>query len=164
MITNILDKILFGVLLLMAFQVPIIADQYLQFVSGYYQSTKNQVEGYSENAIKHEYANVYAMIADFRKNSNSAVRADGEQKLRVMKEFEELKKAMSTLKAGNIFEKAWFMFNPSRWQSLKKVMENFRPSIPLAITDIIYSGILAMILSLLIMWPIRSFIGRRKSA
>lgn len=158
MVLNIFDKIIFAVLLLLVFQVPIFSDHYLQFVSGYYEATRQQVDGYTDNAEKHEYTDVYAMIDDFLNNSNPAVRTDGEQKLLVMQEYEELKKIILTLKNGNYFEKAWFIFNPSHWDALGKVLENFKPSIPLAITDVFYSAILALALGSLLIWPIRILI------
>lgn len=163
MLTNVVDKLLFAFLLLAAFQVPVLSDHYLQFVSGYYESTKLQVESYQSIASKHDYRDVYAMIDDFKSNSNPAVRDDAEQKLLVMKEYEALQKAISTLKEGNLFEKAWFMFAPSRWNLLSKVWENFRIGIPLAASDILYSAIIALVLSFLIMWPIRTTISHRTS-
>lgn len=154
-IINIVDKILFGILLLLFFQVPILADHYLQYVSGYYAATEKQVEGFKENAAMHSYKDVYAMIDDLRVNSNSVVRTDAEQKLQTMHEYEELKKTIATLKNGNIYQRAWFMFNPERWDTLKKVHENFKPGIPLSLEDIGFSLLTALILSILLVLPLR---------
>ena len=63
-----------------------------------------------------------------------------------MQEYEELAKIIDTLKEGNMFERVWFIFNPTRWDALSKVLENFKPSIRLAITDILYSVIFALAL------------------
>lgn len=154
-ILNMLDKIIFGALLLLFFQVPILADHYLQFVSGYYHATSKQVEGYKANAAQHQYADVYAMIDDLSKNSNSVVRTDAEQKKQTMQEYEELKLTIATLKHSNFFQKAWFMFNPSRWDTLKKVSENFKPGIPLGVNDILLSALTAFILSLCFIAPLK---------
>jgi len=161
-IFNIIEKFLFGALLLLFFQVPILADHYLQFVSGYYEATSKQVEGYKQNAAQHQYADVYAMIDDLAANSNSVVRTDAEQKKQTMREYEELKLTIASLKNGNIFERSWFMFNPARWETLKKVGENFKPGIPLGLHDIIFSVLTALILSAVIIWPFR-FLFRRKT-
>jgi len=161
-IFNIIEKILFGALLLLFFQVPILADHYLQFVSGYYDATSKQVEGYKQNAAQHQYADVYAMIDDLATNPNSVVRTDAEQKKQTMHEYEELKLTIATLKNGNIFERSWFMFNPARWETLKKVGENFKPGVPLGLQDIIFSVLTAVILSALIIWPLRLMFRRKK--
>jgi hypothetical protein len=154
-ILNIFDKIVFGTLLLLFFQVPILADHYLQFVSGYYAATERQVEGFKENAAQHNYHDVYAMIDELRANSNSVVRTDAEQKVQTMQEYEELKKTIATLQGGNIYQRAWFMFNPARWDTLKKVHENFKPGIPLSLNDIGFSILTALVLSILLIWPFK---------
>ena len=159
-IINIFDKILFGALLLLFFQVPILADHYLQYVSGYYDATEKQVEGFKENAAMHNYKDVYAMIDDLRVNSNSVVRTDAEQKVQTMHEYEELKLTIATLKNGNIYQRVWFMFNPSRFDTLKKVHENFKPGVPLSLNDIGFSILTALILSILIVWPLRLLLVR----
>jgi len=161
-IINILDKILFGILLLVFFQVPILSDHYLQYVSGYYDATSKQVEGFKQNAAQHNYPDVYAMINDLRTNSNSVVRTDAEQKLETMREYEELTATITTLKEGNIYQRAWFIFNPSRWETLKKVHENFKPGIPLSVNDIGFSVLTALVLSILLIWPFRFLATREK--
>lgn len=160
-IINIFDKILFGILLLLFFQVPILSDHYLQFVSGYYEATSKQVEGYKQNAAQHNYPDVYAMIDDLRVNSNDVVRTDAEQKLQTMHDYEELKKTIAALKEGNIYQRAWFMFNPARWETLKKVHENFKPGIPLSLNDIGFSVLTALVLSILLTWPFRLLVSRK---
>ena len=160
-IINIVDKIVFGALLLLFFQVPILSDHYLQYVSGYYDAITKQVDGFKENAAKHEYSDVYAMINDLLINENSVVRTDAEQKMETMHEYEELTLTIATLKGGNIYERAWFIFNPSRLDTLKKVYENFKPGIPLSGSDIGFSIITALILSICLMWPFRLLVSRK---
>jgi hypothetical protein len=162
-IINIFDKIVFGALLILFFQVPILADHYLQFVSGYYDATEHQVEGFKENAAMHDYKDVYAMINDLLGNSNAVVRTDAEQKMQTMHEYEELKTTIATLQNGNIYQRAWFIFNPTRLDTLKKVYENFKPGIPLGLNDVGFSLLTALILSLGIMWPFRWLAGREHS-
>lgn len=162
---NIVEKIVFGALLLLLFQVPILADHYLQFVSGYYEATSKQVEGFKQNAAQHQYPDVYAMIDDLSKNSNSVVRTDAEQKMQTMREYEELKLTIASLQNGNIVERAWFMFNPARWETLQKVAVNFKPGIPLGLNDIVFAVIVALLLSTFVIWPLRLlFRGKRPNA
>lgn len=163
-IINIFDKIVFGALLLLFFQVPILADHYLQYVSGYYDAIDQQVEGFKENAAKHNYKDVYAMIDDLLANSNSVVRTDAEQKVQTMHEYEELKETIATLQNGNIYQRAWFIFNPTRWDRLKKVYENFKPGVPLGLTDIGFSVLTALMLSILMMWPLRLLLLKKDRA
>jgi L-rhamnose mutarotase len=161
-IVNIFDKIIFGALLILFFQVPILADHYLQYVSGYFAATEKQVEGFRANAVQHNYPDVYAMIQDLSVNTNSVVRTDAEQKLQTMHEYENLKKTIAALKNGNIYQRAVFMFNPARWDTLKKVYENFKPGIPLSLNDIGFGILTALILSILIVWPFRVVLLRPK--
>jgi len=158
-IINIFDKIIFGTLLLLFFQIPILSDHYLQFASGYFEAIHKQVEGFKENAAKHSYPDVYAMIDDLLVNPNSVVQTDAAQKMQTMREYEEMKLTMVTLKEGNIFQRAWFMFNPARWETLKKVLENFKPGVPLNLSDIGFSVLSALVLSILIMWPFRVWVS-----
>jgi hypothetical protein len=155
LINNTLDKLVFGALLILLFQVPILSDHYLQFISGYYQATQQQVTNYEKNATLHGYENVYAMVDDFLKNETPAVRKDGEQKLQTLNEYEALKEALVIMQNGNIFQRSWYMFNPLRWKILRNVLENFSPGIPLKLDDILYGILLALLLSYLFMWPIK---------
>lgn len=155
MINNTLDKLVFGALLIFLFQVPILSDHYLQYISGYYQANQQQIANYEKNASLHGYENVYAMVNDFLKNETAAVRKDGEQKLQTLNENKDLKEALVTLQGGNIFQRSWYMFNPTRWEVLKNVMVNFSLGIPLKFDDILYSILLALFFGYLFMLPIK---------
>lgn len=157
MFVNLIDKIIFGVLLVLMFQIPILSDHYLQYLSGYYASTRDQVDGINANARQHDYPDAYAMIDDFRRNPNSAVRYDAEQKQQTMLEYQSLARSVAILQHGYFIEKIWFMANPAQWHVLRRVLENFRPGIPLNIADAIYAALIALILNLLVMLPLRLF-------
>ena len=162
MIINTVDKIVFGFLLLAFFQLPILTHGYIQFLNGYYLSTKAQVDGYKLNAQMHEYPDVQAMIDDFKRNATPAVRTDGEQKERVLQEFEALSEAMAILKKGNLFQKAQYMFSSNRWAVLQEVTANFKPGIPLSIEGIGGSLLSALVLGFLIMWPVKALFGSKQ--
>ena len=140
-----------------------LANDYLQLVNGYYLSTKSQVDGFKQNAQINEYADIYAMIEDFKKNSNSAVRTDAQQKEQTMQEFEELTRGLDILKNGNFFQKAVYMLSPDRWNLMKEVSKNFQPGIPLNINSFGYSLVSALVFGVLVMWPIRKILGHKKS-
>lgn len=145
-------------------QVPMISDHYLQYVSGYYESTKLQVNGFEANARRHEYSDVYAMISDLLNNSSAVVRVDAEQKLQTMKDFADLKSAMIILSSGNMFEKLVFILNPSRSSALGKVLDNFRPGIPLSVSVLAYSVLSALLLNFILISPIRYVASRLAAA
>jgi hypothetical protein len=63
LIARLIDKLVFGFILVIALQLPQLADHYQQFLSGLYESTRWQVEGYEATAKEYHYADVDAMIA-----------------------------------------------------------------------------------------------------
>jgi hypothetical protein len=160
---NIFDKFLFGALLIITLQVPILADHYLQYLTGYFESTKTQVEGYESTAVEHQFSDVNAMIDAHLKNPEPSVRTDAQQKLKTLEEFNDLKTALILFHEGNVFKKAAYMFNPSRWHILQKVLPNFKPSIPLSVAYFIYSFVIALLLSSGILFLVRFFVARSKT-
>ncbi len=163
MFINTLDKLVFSILLLASFQLPLLANDYLQLVNGYFLSTQSQVEAYQLNAQRHEYADVYAMIEDFKHNSNSAVRSDALLKEQTMQEYQHLAEALQTLKHGNWLEKIRFMLSPYNWPLLREVSLNFQPGIPLNVMAVIYSFVTALLLSALLLWPLRRLFKPKRS-
>ena len=159
-----MDKVVFGVLLLVFFQLPLLTNEYLQLTNGYYLSTKSQVDGFKLNAKSHGYADLYEMVAELKLNATPAVRTDALQKEQTIHESNELLKAMDILKNGNIFEKALYMFAPQRWAVLREVSDNFQPGIPLSLRGFGYSLISALVLGFFIMWPIRRLFSISKKA
>ena len=164
MLTNILDKIVFGTLLLIFFQLPILSNEYLQLTNGYYLATKSQVDGYQLNAQRHGYTDVAALIEDLKRNLNPAVRTNAQQKEQTLREYDELLRALDILKNGNLWQKAVYMCSPERWGVLREVATNFQPGIPLSIHGFAYSLIGALLLGSSLMWPIRRIFGRVKRA
>lgn len=162
MIGRLIDKLIFGVALIVALQVPLIFDHYQQFLSGLYESTKWQVEGYETTANRHEYPSVRAMIDHHLQNDVLSVRTDAEQKLATLHIFEQLKAGVETFKNGNIIRKSLYMFRPSRYGYLKKTLDNFTPGIPLTIHGIVFGGGLGLLISFLITLPFTLLGWRRK--
>ncbi len=164
MIVNLLDKLIFAGLLLIAFQVPVLSDHYVQYLSGYYEATKHQVEGFRSNAVRHGYPDEYAMINDLLQNPNAVIKDDARQKQLTLREFDELTQTLTTLINGNYFERAWFISSPKQWKTLDKVLVNFKPGIPLSINDLVYSVLIALLLSTLLTLPLRvAFISRARA-
>lgn len=149
------DKLLFGVTLLIALQIPQLSDQYQQFLSGLYQSTKWQVQGYEATAIKHDYPNVNAMIEHHLQNDVQSVRTDAQQKQVTLQTYEKLSVAMRLFEQGNLFSKTVYMFNPQRYHYLQQTLVHFTPGIPLTMSGILFGIIGGLILNYLLILPFK---------
>ncbi|WP_199611059.1 DUF2937 family protein [Flocculibacter collagenilyticus] len=147
-ILRFIDKLLFGFLLILALQIPLLAEHYHQYLSGYYYATQAQVEGYKLTAKAHEYPDVYAMIERHLNNELPSVRTDAQQKLDTLKEYEQLQSALVVFEQGNILEKTLFMFHPQRYQRLDNIIENFHPGIPLTIDAMIFALLFTVVINL----------------
>lgn len=155
MLFNIIDKLIFGLMLLLALQVPILADHYGQFVSGELEATQKQVEGYAATAAANEFPDVKSMIDKHLQNTEPSVRMDAEQKQQTLQEFETLKTTVDIFTHGNILQKATVMFKPTGWRVMFQVMPNFKPGIPLSIEYIAYAALLALCASALFIFVLK---------
>lgn len=163
MILRLLDKLIFAVTLVLALQVPQLADHYHQFLSGLYQSTKWQVDGYEATARQYEYPDTNAMIGHHLQNNVASVRADAEQKLATLAIYEQLQDGMLVFKSGNLLKKAVYMFNPARLDYLKAALNNFKPGIPLSLDGLMFGLLLGLLLNYIAILPFM-FLARRKNA
>ncbi len=161
-VVRLADKLIFSALLLIALQIPILADHYRQYLSGFMDATKQQVAGYQRLADDYGYSSVDAMIKALESNSEALIRSDAEIKRQTLAQLKELQRGLSTLQQGHYYEQAWYMFNPAQADTLKRVLDNFAPSVPLTPTAIIYSVITAILLNLLIWLPYFGACGCKK--
>lgn len=153
MIGRFLDKLIFGAALLLALQIPQLADHYQQFLAGQYASTEWQVNGYEATAARFNYPNAKAMIEDHLHNESPSVRADAMQKLATFDAFLALQSGMNIFQHGNLLEKSAYMFHPQRYENLEKTLANFKLGIPLTMDGFIFGVIVGYILNLLISSP-----------
>ncbi|GHB78827.1 hypothetical protein GCM10008107_30450 [Psychrosphaera saromensis] len=153
LIGKLADKIIFGTALIIALQVPQLADHYQQFLSGLYESTKWQVDGYEATAKEHEYPDLRAMIAHHLENDDASVRTDAAQKLYTLELYDQLTNGVIIFNEGNLLDKAIYMFNPSRYGNLEKTVSNFKLGIPLTLNGIAFGVIVALLLNYLITLP-----------
>lgn len=161
MIARLIDKLVFGFILVIALQLPQLADHYQQFLSGLYESTRWQVEGYEATAKEYHYADVDAMIARHQQNEEPSVRADAEQKLQTLALYKALTQGVAIFNTGNLFEKTAYMFNPVRFDYLEKTISNFKPGIPLTSSGIGFGVLVALVVHYLgsipfILWARRN--------
>lgn len=162
LISRLIDKLIFGVALVFALQVPQLADHYQQFLTGLYESTKWQVDGYEANARLHKYPDIGEMIEHHLKNDVPSVRTDAEQKLATIELYEELKNGITIFDDGNLLDKAIYMFNPVRYEYLKKALSNFKLGIPLTISGLTFGVIVGLALNYIVTLPF-VFWARRKT-
>ena len=161
MIGRLADKIVFGAALFFALQMPQLVDHYHQFLSGLYESTKWQVDGYEATAKQHEYSHLKAMIDHHLRNEVASVRTDAQQKLSTLDLYNELTNGVRIFDEGNLLDKAIYMFNPVRYEFLEKTIINFKLGIPLTINGIAFGVVFGLILNYVISLPFILW-GRRK--
>ena len=68
MLVRVFDKLIFAILFILALQVPILADHYRQYLSGYYDATREEVTALSTLAKKHGYPSANAMLEALKQN------------------------------------------------------------------------------------------------
>lgn len=145
MLLNLLERLVFGVLLLAALQIPLICDHYLQFINGVYLTRKHDVERIEENARVSEYPSMDAMLDDLSTDIKPAVRHDVEQKRQILEEYRQAGIQVDKLQNGNYFERGWVVLSNPEISS--EVLRNFKPGIPLNPKDIVYSFLVSILLS-----------------
>lgn len=160
MIGRLFDKLTFGVTLLLALQVPQLADHYQQFLAGMYASTQWQVEGYKATAKAFGYPDVRSMIQQHQQNSEPSVRADARQKLATLDQYAELQQGIAVFANGNLLNKTLYMFTPSRYSYLEKTLDNFKPGLPLTSEGIVFGVVVGLLLNLMLTQPC-VFLARR---
>lgn len=153
MFIRVFDKVVFATLFVAALQVPILAEHYRQYLSGYYDATREEVSAMSALAERHGYSSVGAMLSALKQNSEAVVRADAERKSALFTKLSHIEQGIKTLEHGHYYEKAWYMATPSNASTLQKVLGNFSPSVPLTPSSIIFSFITALLINLLLWSP-----------
>ncbi|MEI8593279.1 DUF2937 family protein [Photobacterium sp. Hal280] len=164
MIGRIVDKLLFGVMLIAALQVPLLADHYQQYLAGLFDATQWQVSGYENTARQYGYPDVTAMIEQHLENKEASVRADALQKQATLSHYDDLKSGMNVFEHGTLIEKSVYMFAPARFDALEKTLAHFKPGIPLSLNGLMFGVILGLATNLLLTLPFTLLFRRRRRA
>lgn len=164
MIKRIIDRLIFGGLLIATLQIPMLADHYLQYLSGFYDANKQQVSSYEDNARLHGFDSAESLINALLQEKNSIVRVDAEQKRDVLQQHHMLEQAIATLSEGHLIEKALYMFNPLRVDELQRVLIHFKPGIPIDMESIAICVVIAFGLNAVLYLPLMLFQRRRSKA
>lgn len=150
LLLRLIDKFVFGVVLLLSLQIPQLADHYHQFLSGAYEATIHQIDGYAETAKQHGFDNIDLMIEKHLSNDEPSVRTDALQKLATLESLRDLQEGVMLFEQGGLVQKAVYMFSPDRYQRLRQTLENFKIGIPLTLEGIGFGFVFALLLNLLL--------------
>lgn len=153
MIIRVLDKVVFAALFIITLQVPILADHYRQYLSGYYDALRDEVTNSTELAKQHGFSSVDAMLKSLQQNSEAVVRDNATQKAQRFAQITAIEQSIRKLEHGHYFEQLVFMATPSQYHTLSRVFDNYKPSIPLTPSSIVFSLVTAIILNLLLWTP-----------
>lgn len=161
MFKRIFDRLIFGGLLIAMLQIPMLADHYLQYLSGFYDATKQQVNSYEDNARLHGFNSAESLINALLQEKSSIVRVDAEQKRDILQQHHMLEQSIATLSEGHLIEKALYMFNPLRVDELQRVLLHFKPGIPIDIESIVICVVITFGLNAVLYLPLMLFQRRR---
>ncbi len=167
MVLRFFDKLIFGCALLIALQMPNFITHYQQFLSGYFEKTKSLVEDWTYISAQNDYKSLEAMIDHHLKNDVPSVREEAKLKQDTLDEYHDLVTAMALFKDGNIFEKTLYILNPSREKVLLKTLDNYKPGIPISVTELVFGFVIGIFLNLVVVSPVylaKYLYRRRKNA
>ncbi|TDR77428.1 DUF2937 family protein [Photobacterium lutimaris] len=164
MVKRIIDRLIFGGLLIATLQIPMLADHYLQYLSGFYDATRQQVSSYEDNAHRHGFDSAESLIDALLQEKSSIIRVDAEQKRDVLQQHQMLEQAIATLSNGHLIEKAVYIFNPLRVDELQRVLIHFKPGIPIDVESIVICVVIAFGLNAVLYIPLVLFQRRRSKA
>jgi hypothetical protein len=163
MIFKTIDKLFFGITLVLAFQVPQLADHYHQFLAGMHESSQWQIKGYQVTADKYNYTSITDMIEHHLTNEVASVRDDAIQKQETVSRHNELNTGLTVFNDGNLLQKLMFMMSPSGWQYVDNTVENFSFGLPITSEGILFGIIFGLFLNLLVSAP-ASLIAKKRQA
>lgn len=153
MFGNLIDKLVFGVALLVCLQVPLLVEHYQQFLAGKLDATVWQVDQYAENAKMHGYTDVLAMIKHHQENEDPSVREDAALKLDTLALMDELKAGVAILDQGHLLQKVYYMMQPQHLTDVEKTLENFTPGVPLDGEGLAFGAVVALLVNIIIVLP-----------
>jgi hypothetical protein len=154
-ISGILDKLIFGIVLLTLFQLPLLADHYKQYLSGYYDATKIEVEALNALAQQNNYSDVQALIAAHQASNLPSVRQDADNKQALLYRFDSLQKGIAVFTNESLWQQTAYMLTPSRHETLQRVVSHFEPGIPLSPQYLLICALAALLFNLLMASPVK---------
>ena len=160
MIRAVLERLLFGFLLLVFLQVPILSDHYVQYLSGYLSASERQLSRIETLAQTNGFESAQQLINALSQNNDPIVRQDAQNKATLVHEHEVLVADIEQLRSGNYAQRLLFILSPRQYAQLGQVLQNFKPGIPLKLNDLLASIGFALLFSLLLWLP---FVRRNRN-
>lgn len=149
-----IDKVLFGILLLLTLQIPTFSGHYHQFLSGIYTKVNEDVQILIDRAKRYGFADARAMIDYYQTNPDPIIREEMQDNGKKLDEHADLLLAMDIFENGNLFNKVIYIAHPERQEMFLNTLDNFKPGIPLSINDIVFAFVLGIVLNLMITLPL----------
>lgn len=160
---RLLDKLLFASALLLALQVPQLADHYQQYMAGLHAATKWQVEGYQTTARNFGYPDLETMLVHHEQNHVASVRADAQQKRLTLDNYQELQAGLQLFQQGHLLEKVFYMVQPTQLGQVRQTLVNFQPGLPMSQEGALFGLICAVLINFLVILPFVLFKKWRSS-
>ncbi len=157
-----LNQLLFGALLLVCLQVPIVTVQYIQYLSGYLAANQQQLTQLTALAEQGGYASVDALVDELARNSAEVIQKDAENKRALITETRQVNQDIIHLQQANYPQQLWYLVQPNRIKRLDTVLEKFAPGVPLQPIDIAWSVFFALLLSALLRILVRVVSPKRR--
>jgi hypothetical protein len=153
---SIIDKLFFSCGLIFFMQVPkFVNTDYAQWLSGYYESTSDQVKAWTTISRQYEFPSLQDMISAHLKNTDSSVAAVAREQQQTIDLLDQLKSGVEIFQKGSLFQKIKWMLSPDRIVELQKPLSDFQPGVPLDTASILFGLTGAFVLSLSLVTPIK---------
>lgn len=162
-LSRLIDKVFFAALFIATLQVPVLNQQYLQYLNGYLDATGEEVKHYEQLALEHGYPTVDAMINTLLNNEAALVRDDAQHKLTVIDAYEEAQYAAQYLQNANYFQQVGYFAQPNQYARLQSVINVFEPSLPLH-PESVGSALVTALVLYIFPWSGVVLIRRRRRA
>lgn len=162
MITGIIDKIVFGAVLIALFQLPLFADHYRQYLAGFEAGLRQEVNTLNMLAQSTGYPSTQALINTHRQSTIPSVRMDADNKHTLLLSHQQALEAIRLFNEGSLLDKTRYMLAPERMSTFKEVSKNFKPGIPLDINYLLLSALFALIFNLTVSSPYHCYCYLKK--
>lgn len=149
MIKSLVDKMVFGVALIISMQLPSFIAQYEQYLNGYYDALTSQVTDLSFVAKKHDFEDAQAMLIAHSNNPAPSVSEAAQTNLKVLTTYTDVNAGIELFQNKAHFQKIVWMLHPNRVGYIDNTLEQFTWSIPINKNSLLIGFIGAFVLSIL---------------
>ncbi|MBO1256183.1 DUF2937 family protein [Alteromonas sp. 5E99-2] len=161
-----IDRLIFATILVCALQIPILSDQYRQYLAGYVNALSEQVESWQILAYEFDFQSVEAYIKHLESNDDVLVVKDAQNKRATLSDYYNKQAGLKVMTNEQFPQQVIYMLSPNNFNTLKNVASRYQPGIPLSLNQIGYSVVLAILIDILFLmpfWGAKRFRDRKKS-